>query len=394
MAEASVDWFSDQDLIAAALDGDRGAFGLLASRHRDLAFGVAQRLLGDPQAAEDAVQEAVVVAMVSLARLQRRERFGAWLCGITVNIARRWIRDQRRSTRLRFDLASDEIPDPGLGPEERALLDDLAVRVRDAVAHLAPGQREAVLGFYLDGLTLREVAQELGISAGAVKARLHEARSALKPTLATLGEAAERKERAVETDSREWIAVHITEVRRSERPEQSNAWAHERGLTSRRLHVVVLEDESRTRQLPIWIGPFEASALACTLESLEMPRPMTYQLVANLVAASGGTVREVRITRLAEGTFYAAILVDGGSEPREVDARPSDALNVALIAGSPILVDAAVLADPACRRDEWRRYADSTSDIVAAVREDQTRIRHTLEALVQEATQPNQHETS
>ncbi len=340
-----------------------------------------------------------MVALVSLARLRTPDRFGAWLCGITVNIARRWIRDQQRISPTPVSLAAEHIPDNGVEPEEQAVLDDLADRVRSAVAELAPGQQAAVLGFYLDGLTHREVADELDISTGAVKARLHQARRALRPTLVGLRERPDRKDGAAMADDREWIPVHVTEVRRSAGPDSSGAWAHERGLASGRLHVVVLEDESRTRQLPIWVGPFEATALAAALESLEMPRPMSYQLMGDLVAASGGTVREVRITRLAEGTFYAAILADGASGTREIDARPSDALNLALVVGCPTSVDAAVLADPACRRDEWRDYLDSTSEIVADVHQQQARTRRALEvlgleALAREAHQRDEGESS
>lgn len=132
---------SDRDLVGAALGVTRGAFGVLASRHRKLAFGVARRLLGNAQAAEDAVQEAVVVALVSLARLRKPDRFGAWLCGITVNIARRWIRDQQRLSPTPVSLAAEHIPDNGVEPEEQAVLDDLADRVRSAVAVLVRVRR-------------------------------------------------------------------------------------------------------------------------------------------------------------------------------------------------------------------------------------------------------------
>ena len=187
------------------------------------------------------------------------------------------------------------------------------------------------------------------------------------------------------SDEHRWIAARIAEVRRSDEPE-SDAYAQRRGLASERLHVVVLQEQDGARQLPIWIGPFEAAALAVAMESVETPRPMSYQLMSNLVAATGGKVRDVRVTRLAEGTFYAEVLIGGAAGNQEVDARPSDALNLALVAGCPIWVDEAVLEEPwASRYDEWSRYPESSTDIAADVRRQQTKMQESLETLLREA---------
>ena len=126
---------------------------------------------GDPGLAEDAAQEAVLVAMVSLDRLERPERFGAWLGGIGLNVCRRWRRDQAREA---WSLAAltggragpDPVPDE---PAERAEAAEAARRVRRAVGRLPAGQRAAVVLFYLVGMAHREVAAALGIGVGTVK---------------------------------------------------------------------------------------------------------------------------------------------------------------------------------------------------------------------------------
>lgn len=81
--------------MEAARGGDREAFAELVTRHRATALALSGRLLGSADLAGDAVQEATVVAMLGLDRLRSGDRFGAWLCGIALNVARRWLRELR-----------------------------------------------------------------------------------------------------------------------------------------------------------------------------------------------------------------------------------------------------------------------------------------------------------
>jgi RNA polymerase sigma factor (sigma-70 family) len=173
---------SDAELVQAALGGDKDAFADLASRHWATAVALAARLLGSADLARDAAQEACIAALADLDRLRVPDRFGAWFCGIALNVARRWLRQMRAELPV---IPRDRMSaEPG--PDERAELAELAAAVRAAVGRLADGQREAVFLFYLQGLTYREVAAELSISVGAVKARLHQARAALIPSLTPL----------------------------------------------------------------------------------------------------------------------------------------------------------------------------------------------------------------
>jgi len=138
-----------------------------------------------------------------------------------------------------------------------------------------------------------------------------------------------------------------------------------------RKHIMVLEAAGGQGWLPIWIGPAEATALALILEAVETPRPLTYQLAASLLAAAGGRATETRITRLDEGTFYAVVVVDGPAGRSEVDARPSDAVTLATMAGAPIRVDPRVLAEASqAECPDWRSYPAGAAELVA---EDQRR---------------------
>ena len=101
------------------------------------------------------------------------------------------------------------------------------------------------------------------------------------------------------------------------------------------------------RRLRIGVGDAEAAALAFSLQGQEFPRPMTYQLMASLVAAAGSAVRSVRVTGMTDGIFYARVMLRGGAT---VDARPSDALNLAAITGAPVFVAGELLGVPASPR--------------------------------------------
>lgn len=110
-------------------------------------------------------------------------------------------------------------------------------------------------------------------------------------------------------------------------------------------YVVLLEERTgERRQLLIWIGGTEAIPMALRLAGMGRPaRPLGADMSGALVEALGGRVVEVRIDRLDEGTFYATVALDGPRGPSDVDARPSDALNLALAVGAPVRVDRGVL---------------------------------------------------
>ena len=113
-------------------------------------------------------------------------------------------------------------------------------------------------------------------------------------------------------------------------------------------HIIMLAGGGH--ELKIWVGEPEAQQLAIALENVELPRPTSYDLTAALLQAGGTAIREVRVSRLVEHTFYAEVVLADGSA---VDARPSDAINLALVTGAPILVDESVLAEAETIDPEW-----------------------------------------
>ena len=357
----------DADLVREARRGCKEAMAELLRRHWGTAVLLAGRVLGSPDLARDAAQEAAVAAMTDLERLRSPDRFGAWFCGIALNVSRRWRRQlQSEVPGLGPDLAS-----VSADPADAAETADTAARVRGAIAALADGQQEAVRLFYLQGLSHREVAAELGISSGAVKARLHQARAALAPRLIQFTALPEVRTVTATEEAAEWAEVVVSEIRRTS----------EEDLLQRK-HAMVLAERGGDRRLPIWIGPAEATALALVLESVETPRPFLYKLAAGLVEAAGSQITEVKITRLLDSVYYACVVVQGPGGPREVDARPSDAVTLAVASGAPIRLNSELFGAAAVHDDGEKPspYPVATADIAA---EAQQRIREAAQRRAQ-----------
>ena len=102
--------------------------------------------------------------------------------------------------------------------------------------------------------------------------------------------------------------------------------------------IVILHDEDNSVFLPIWIGVFEANAIALEMEQVAPPRPLTHDLLHSSLAMLGASVKRVLINALEESTFFAQIILEGSDEEKVLDARPSDAIALALRADAPIFV--------------------------------------------------------
>ncbi|HXU45237.1 MAG TPA: bifunctional nuclease family protein [Thermoanaerobaculia bacterium] len=107
--------------------------------------------------------------------------------------------------------------------------------------------------------------------------------------------------------------------------------------------IVILRDLEKTLFLPIWIGMAEAQAIALRIEGVQTPRPLTHDLVLQAILKLGASVEKIVVSNLEESTFYAEIHLQQGGELVRIDARPSDAIAVALRAEAPIFVRRAVL---------------------------------------------------
>jgi len=108
--------------------------------------------------------------------------------------------------------------------------------------------------------------------------------------------------------------------------------------------IIILKDVNSETMLPIWVGAYEANAIALEIEKIAPPRPMTHDLLRNLIVELGLKVERVVVTSLRDNTFYAVIeMTAGNGDPMKLDSRPSDAIALALRADCPIYVDLEVI---------------------------------------------------
>ena len=133
--------------------------------------------------------------------------------------------------------------------------------------------------------------------------------------------------------------------------------------------IIILRDEEEKRSLPIWVGIFEANAIALELEKISTPRPMTHDLIKNILESVDAKVEKIVVNDLRDNTFFALIHLRLGEEEMTVDSRPSDAIALALRVGAPIFVDEDVV-----RRAKSVEVAPKESD-------DQEKLKEWLENL-------------
>ena len=332
----------DTTLVLLAKAGDKEAFGILVDRHRPMALRIAGRMTANRDVARELAQEALLHAWLSLDRLRDATRFESWLYGIVLNVCRSHRRarheDHTSLEALTGGLRLEATPlssgsfEPD--PQEVVEADELHRTVLRAVSSLPPKTRAAALLFYYEQLTVREVAATLGISVAAVKGRLHKARNRLRDLLADVQpsfgptDAGQEERRMIDVqviDVLDWKAVRDDGGDAAD--EKPNA-----------IHVVVMHDSVGKRMLPIWIGPSEAWSIATALRGVETPRPGTHAFAAGMLESVGARFEEGRVERLQGTTFYGVARVRLGDDVREIDARPSDVIAMAVHSNSPVRV--------------------------------------------------------
>jgi len=319
-----MDHLTDAELVARVHEGDKEAFGYLVERYQQMVERIARKMIADDWIAHELAQESILQAYLSLHHLRDASRFKSWLYGITLNICRSHLQDQRRDILsleaiiggLHNDIAIsfDDTVDPQAVAEEH----DLHRLVLQAIDDLSSKDKEATLLFYYEQLTLQEIAALLDVPVGTIKGRLHRARKQLHERLST-EYAPGRSKRKRRMSMRQ---VTIDAVR--EHPDTRQSF-------------VVLKDEHDTR-LVIWIGKAEALTIAAGLTEVSPPRPMTAHLMASLFDVTGIKLKEVRIEACRDDIFYAVITISHGNGEHDLDARPSDALALAVLMERPMYV--------------------------------------------------------
>jgi RNA polymerase sigma factor (sigma-70 family) len=341
----------DAQLVAAVLAGDREAFGPLLARWQPSVLRLCRRLLGSGPQAEDVAQEAAVAAFLGLPRLADPARFGAWLQAIAANLARMAL---RRRHRLALEGLPPHVAEglrgggSGPTPEDAWASREIHQAILAALKALPPATREAVIGFYLQGYSYHQLAELLGTPLSTVRGRLYHGRRRLRRTLQPLAEEVLRPaptRREEHTMDTALLDAGVAFVGR---------------LAFSTDCVVMLQERGGPRQLAL--EPVDAATgevVELLLKRQQPLAPTTHDLLPRLITALDGRVEQVTIRRLVGKALYADVTLDRNGRRRDVEARPGDAVALALLAGAPIRVGAAVMEaagfDPEDRQQQRLR---------------------------------------
>lgn len=321
---------TDEQLVVQARSGDKTAFSTLIERYLPMVQRIAGRMVADSDIANDLAQETLLQAYLSLDKLRADGRFRSWLYGITLNVCRSYIRSQHTKA-YSLDAMLGGVYYADASPTPQEILERLELRqwVMDNVASLSPANQAAVMLFYYESFSLQETASALGISVQALKGRLHKARRQLAQMMVV------HQPVNLVQGERAMIPVKIVDVMRKK--------LNEEDADSSIYNVVILFDEVDRRALCIWVGEAEGMAIAMGLSDYDAPRPMTPIFMSRLLEAAGASLESVQISTLKNETFYATVRIQANGRINEFDARPSDALALAVHAKAPVYVSEEVM---------------------------------------------------
>jgi len=334
----------DAELVKQVLAGNKAAFGHLVDRYRLEAQGLARRILRDSFEAEDVTQEALLQAFLGLHDLCVPGRFHSWLLGIVINLCKMRLR-ARRDWHPAEEWHGGRVPEnfalADLQPSPAAIYEvrELHEIVLAAVRALPSDQQQAVRMHYVDGLALWDIGRLAGVPVGAVKVRLHRARARLRLELTkALGHSRESTARTAKEVSMIEVTVHDVMLRAPKGEEVEWLGGPQTRSKLGFMRVVLLKEQAGDRIVPIWVGPFDGDTLAMSLAGLSTTRPFPFDLMAGLLKVGSTKVEKVAVSSLREDIYYATIWVRTRNRVHEVDARPSDAINLALRVEAPIFV--------------------------------------------------------
>ena len=139
--------------------------------------------------------------------------------------------------------------------------------------------------------------------------------------------------------------------------------------------VVILRENDSDRYLPIWIGPAEADAIAVKLQDLSVPRPLTHDLLREVIDKLGGSIRHILVNDLQNDTFYATITIEVNGAQEDIDCRPSDAVALAVRAQVPIFANESVLDKAGIKLDKEGNRLGQQSEEGASSGERRTEVK-------------------
>jgi len=186
----------EQDLVQAARNGDRDAFGMLVEKHQGMVYALALRMVGNPEDAADLAQTAFLNAWRGLGSFDGRSAFSTWLYRLTSNACTDFLRREKRRSQFSMTMEDDkdeeddhqlDLPDERWSPEKALEQVELRSAIRLGLAALSEDHREVLILREVEGLSYAEIAQALELEEGTVKSRIARARLALREFLIKSG---------------------------------------------------------------------------------------------------------------------------------------------------------------------------------------------------------------
>ncbi|HEV2662886.1 MAG TPA: bifunctional nuclease domain-containing protein, partial [Ktedonobacteraceae bacterium] len=380
------DCYDEQDdasLVASVLLGKREAFDILLQRHSSSVFHLCTRLLGNTFEAQDIAQEAALQAFLGLSRLQEPARFAAWFHAIAANLARSALRRHREQS---LQVLSDDTVaqmfwiDAPPTLEEYQIERELHETVTRALQGLSETNRQAVIGFYLQGYSYEELAQLLDVPVSTVKGRLFQGRQRLKTLLRPLAEThsrivkKQRKEQNMSTTN--MVELEIFAVRL---------------LLLTQQHVAILRDPQTERGFAVRLSPTESDALITSfgMRQNKDAWPFLQDLSQRLLETMGAQLQRVTINTLAGQSLYATLTLEQEGQKHEVDARLSEVLALAVRTGTPLFI-ARSLFDTAATLDltataearSWQELETRGKDMQKQGREERLRLEEDVRGML------------
>lgn len=312
---------ADDILVRRVVDGETSCFRALIERYQDAVFGIALSKTGSHADAQDIAQDVFLTAYKELAKLKDPTRFGPWLHRIAQNAARMHLRSAgARSRAERHRAAQTETTSAAPDPADRW---EMEQGVMAALASLSEPNREAATLFYINGYSQQDIANFTSRPLGTIKRRLHDARRQLRKELIDMVEDNLKRTRPGPQFTQK-VLRDITKVR-----VDLEADAGRLGLTdSKGLTFVVRIGLAEARAIRPWLAG-EGDA-----QSLDM-----HTALVRCLRTMDRRIEDANITQLEMSTFYALLKVRFGRRTARIDCRPSDAVNFAVRAEAPILVD-------------------------------------------------------
>ena len=308
-------------LLERILEGDKPALNILLGKYYMYCRNTARRIVKDKDIAEDMVQNVFIQAYFCIGNLKHASSFKYWLSGIVTNICKSYLRRLKKHN-LSIQEYHLTFYDSELTENER-----IVHIVLNALTQLAAVDSEIISDFYYEKKRLAQIAEERQITENSAKVRLHRARSHLKSVL---------EKNNILNDFQQYVI-------NKERMKRVTIIDFVIKATTDERCAILLYDKQSEKVLTIVISTGEAEAIVRSIKKIKMPRPMTFDLVSELIKNTNLIPEGAFVNEVSGGILIATLRIKRGSETKEFDARPSDAIAIALMFDAPIYVSQKVI---------------------------------------------------